>query len=60
MWATISVKKKEMIQNLKNVFIHPREGGGGREERERRAEDSLASEPRAAAELCYLLAGPSD
>lgn len=41
MWAIILVRKKEMIQILKNVFIHPLEGGGrreeGREERERRA-----------------------
>lgn len=34
MWATISVRKKEMIQNLKNVFIHPLEEGGGRKGKE--------------------------
>ena len=39
MWATISVRKKEMIQILENVFIHSLEGGGRerREERERKA-----------------------
>lgn len=52
-----------MIQNLKNVFIHPLEGGGrvggggGRKGKEK-LEDT-DSEPTVPG-LCYLLAGPSE
>lgn len=40
MWATISVRKKEMIQILKNVFIYPLEGmrEGGKRGKEEESE----------------------